>query len=156
MSDKINAAQYEHAKHLFLMRKNQESLKNFEEITQLAKSLGEEVSPIYLLRIESAKAHSTHSKLMSDFWLNVLEANHRKAIICINCMKANSLRVEESMSELVKLGRYTEQEYIEHMNRFRDEFRCWDNILEGDEHGFLMAREDLLTEMKEVGEWFGD
>ena len=149
-SDKVNAGQYEHAKHLFLIGKNKENLKNYEEITELAKAVGEDASPIILLRVKSAKAHITHSKLMSDFWMAILEANHPKAKICIKCMKENALLIDESMSELVQLGQYTEQQYITHMNRFRDEFNIWEYVLECDLYGFLMARERVVSDVREI------
>jgi len=48
--------------------------------------------------------------------------------IAIRCMKANACDIEDSMSELVKAGSYTEQEYIEHMNRFKGEIEQWDRF----------------------------
>ena len=153
MSDKVNAGQYEHAKHIFLMRKNEENLKNYEHIKELATAVGCNAPQGILHRIDSAKAHMTHSKLMSDFWRSLLQANHPRAKICIRCMKENAVLIEESMSELVKLGEYTEQEYVTHMNRFKDEFDVWEYVLECDVVGFLKARHRVLTDERKISEF---
>ena len=112
------------AKHECLIRSNEQ---NLEMYGMLLMVLGE--CPKTFQRSRSAKAHISHSRFMIQIFKSLADKNIPRARVAINCMKANASDVEDSMSELVALGQYTEQDYVTHMNRFRDEIKQWEPLL---------------------------
>jgi len=84
--------------------------------------------PMTINRCIYARAHMKHCQFMIQIFNYATQRDVARLKIAIRCMKANASDIEDSMSELAKVGDYTEQEYIEHMNRFKGEIEQWDRF----------------------------
>jgi len=125
-------------KHEFLIEMNQRNLTEQTELDRIVPGIIANPNKIgipqnardYVKAInracKAAPLHIKHSQFMIKIIQGILERNMDKLKISFNCMKQNACDIEQMMAEQVKDGAYTEQEYIEHMGRFRDEIKRWE------------------------------
>jgi len=111
-------------KHERLISENESFLKCRMALRSLVGDL-----PQVVFSCEFTKAQISHSKFMIQIFKSVPKKDLVRAQVSIRCMKANAHNLEESMSELVKVGYYSEQDYVAHMNGMRTEINMWERFL---------------------------
>jgi len=113
-------------KHKFLIKMNQKNLEGKIKVVDMNPEHQRQYVKDLKRVSKGAPLHIKHSQFMIKILQGILEVDLNKINISINCMKQNACDIEQMMAEQVKDGEYTEQEYIEHMGRFRDEINLWE------------------------------